>query len=551
MHQILAVTALTGLLLAPGASQAARLLERGDFEKAAKAARTVVGKDPADIQGWEVLADALCGLGRPNDDWAEIGTGMDKNPKNAALTKKLGDIFCKIAEKERAAGGDPATPLNFYGDAERMYGEAIKLDPKLAGAYYGKAHAGLKLGAKDPERRAAARQLLGQCLTLDPNYVEAHSLQAFLLYEDGNTARSKGNESLAMEKYRAAENKYAVAIKLGTKDPLDYVRHGHCFYAQGKLDEAKQAYLQQIVHFPENDTAIRSGLYYLAKRNWRNAAPLLEEATKAAPKSFVAWYWYGYTLFVTNRLNEALRAYGQADKLSPNNSTTLYMIGYCYEKANDADKALRSYRKALEANPDNTDAAGRMSGIIVANRADIDRAEKLYEELIKLAPRNGFILNDYALVLRDWAERRGAAKDKNPPADVKRRIKRSGQVYEMAAALLPDDPQIQSDTGLLFEFYPANFDAKKAKAYFTHALDISDYTYRDAFDGLNRLCHKTGDWETLRDYAESVVGTIERGNQAVAPAGGGPPRTLPNETPGLLARAKKALAEAEAKFKGN
>jgi hypothetical protein len=134
--------------------------------------------------------------------------------------------------------------------------------------------------------------------------------------------------------------------------------------------------------------------------------------------------------------------------------------------------------------------------------------------------------------------------------DVAKRLKRSGEVYEEAAALLQNEPQVQSDTGLLFEFYPANFDADKAKRYFCRALEISDYTYRDAFDGLNRLCRKTGDWETLRDYSEGVIGSLERGKQAIAPVGGGSPRELPNETPGLKARAQAAFRDANARLKG-
>jgi hypothetical protein len=101
----------------------------------------------------------------------------------------------------------------------------------------------------------------------------------------------------------------------------------------------------------------------------------------------------------------------------------------------------------------------------------------------------------------------------------------------------------------MFQYYPCNFDAKKAKAYFTRSLELSDYAYRDAFDGLARLCQQTKDWETLADYAERVVGSMERGNHAIAPAGGGAAAALPNESPGLKARAEAALRLAQAKLK--
>ena len=112
----------------------------------------------------------------------------------------------------------------------------------------------------------------------------------------------------------------------------------------------------------------------------------------------------------------------------------------------------------------------------------------------------------------------------------------------------PGTPQIQSDTGLLFQYYPCNFDAAKAKLYFTRALELSDFAYRDAFDGLDRLCRQTNDWETLEKYAESVVGSMER-NQAIAPVGGNAPEAIPNETPGLKARAEAALKLAQEKLR--
>jgi tetratricopeptide (TPR) repeat protein len=218
-----------------------------------------------------------------------------------------------------------------------------------------------------------------------------------------------------------------------------------------------------------------------------------------------------------------------------------------HERLGDAEKALDGYREALRLAPGYADAAFRFEGVI-RTRQDMDRAEKLYEELIKLAPENVDVHNNYALLLRDWSEATRRATDADPPAEVKRRIKRSGEVYEAAAALSPD-PQIQSDTGLLFEFYPCNFDAEKAKRYFIKSLQNSDFAYRDAFDGLDRLCRRTGDWETLADSAERVVGSMERGNHAIAPAGAGPAEARPNESPGLKARAEAALRLAQEKLK--
>ncbi|MHC4547884.1 MAG: tetratricopeptide repeat protein [Planctomycetota bacterium] len=532
MRKAVILVVLAAAVLAGGADQAAKLLGQGKFRRAADAARKLVTKDATNVDAWLVLADALLGLGEPADAWEALETAMEKSPKDARLSIKLGDVFVRMAEDAQRMSGDGTTIRNYYLDAERMYAEAAVKDPASADARYGQASVSFWLGDKEK-----AKKLLAACLKLDGDHGRAHALQGYMLYLDKN--------------YVEAQRKYEVALKLDDSDPLTFVRYGHTFYAQGKYDEAKQAYIAGLKRHPDNNVPIVSGLYHLANRDkqtrsWLNLEPYLRDAVKEAPQSAPTWYYLGYCHFSSERIADALAAYRKADKLSPGNATYLYNIGYCHEKLGKEKAALDAYRKALKAQPDHPDAATRFYNIAITRSAEIDAAEKLFEELIKLAPNTGLVHNDYALILRNWAEATRTATSKSPPERVRRRLKRSGEVYEIAARLIPDDPQIQSDTGLLFEFYPCNFDPAKAKRYFTRALDISGYVYRDAFDGLTRLCQKTKDWKTLKVYAEYVIDAlVEQGKIAVAPVRGGAPKELPNETPGLIRRARNALKLAE------
>lgn len=542
---LLAVPALAG-----GADDARRLLAQGDAGKAAEAARKAADKNPSDIDAWLVLVDALFELEQPADAWEALEPAIEKNPKEPRLSLKLGDAFVMLAEKEKTESGDGMTILNYYLDAERNYGEALKKDPKCAAAVYGMASANFESGRAGGKERAA--QLVAECLGIDGNFAKAHALQGYMLYLDGQQQKKEAD---AKQKYAAAEAKYALALKLGDNDELDMLRYGHTLLAQGRLDEAKKAYLAATAMHPESDLPIKSGLYHVANRgeakpSWTNPKlkPVLEEATKEAPKSPFAWYYLGFCQATVQAWDDAFKSYGHALELDPTNANYMYQCGYMQEKMGNGEKALDAYRDALKAAPEFADAAFRFEGLI-GTRADVERAEKLYEELIALAPGNADVHNNYALLLRDWAEATRKATDDSPPADVKRRLKRSGEVYEIAARLAPEVAQIQSDTGLMFQYYPCNFDAEKAKAYFTRSLALSDNAYRDAFDGLARLCQQTKDWETLADYAERVVGSMERGNQAIAPAGGGAAQPLPNETPGMKARAEAALRLAQQKLK--
>jgi tetratricopeptide (TPR) repeat protein len=544
---LLAVPALAG-----GADDAKALLARGEAAKAADTARRATASNPADIPAWLVLADALMAAGEPEAAWEAMDEAVKKNPADARLSIKRGDVFVRLAEQEKLGGNVGSTIVNYYLDAERNYKEAFGKDPKSAEAVYGMASVNFELG--DEERKGKAKTLLADCLGLDKDFYKAHALQAYMLYLDGMAFARDRKHAEAKPKFQAAENEYAIALKLGDKELLDLVRYGHTLLAQERLDEAKAAYVAALKAWPQSEVPVVSGLYHIANRgaqkaSWSNPKlkPLLEATVKEAPQSPVAWYYFAYCQTLESDWEDALKSYGKARDLDPKKAVYVFQVGHMHERLGDGDKALDCYRDALKLSPDYADVAFRFEGII-RTKQDMDRAEKLYEELIELAPENVDVHNNYALLLRDWAESTRRATDKDPPAEVKRRIRRSGEIYEKAAALSPD-AQIQSDTGLLFEYYPCNFDADKAKRYFTTSLQAADFAYRDAFDGLDRLCRKTGDWETLADYAERVVGSMERGNHAIAPTGGGPAEAQPNETPGLKARAAAAHRLAQEKLR--
>jgi tetratricopeptide (TPR) repeat protein len=545
---LLAVPALAG-----GADDAKALLARGEAAKAAETARKAAKADPADIPAWLVLADALIADGVPEDALGDIEGAIAKNKQEPRLWIKLGEVNMKVAEKLQGSGADGMTITNHYLDAERCYGDALKLDPKSAEATFGMANANYWSGRADGKEKA--KKLIADCLGLDKDFAKAHALQAFILYQDGIELATQRKHADAKPKFQAAEAEYALALKLGDTELLDMVRYGHTLLAQERLDEAKAAYIAALKAWPRFDLPVVSGLYHVANRgapkaSWANPKlkPLLESATKEAPQSPVAWYYLAYCQTVESDWEQALKSYTKARDFDPKKAVYVFQVGHMHEKLGDADKALAAYREALKLSPDYADPAFRFEGIIRSKAPQMDDAEKLYEELIALAPDNVDVCNNYALLLRDWAEATRRATDKDPPAEVRRRIKRSGEVYEKAAALSPD-AQIQSDTGLLFEYYPCNFDAEKAKRYFTRSLQASEYAYRDAFDGIDRLCRKMGDWETLADCAERVVGSMEGGNHAIAPSGGGPAGRMPNETPGLKARAAAALRLAQDKLK--
>lgn len=519
----------SSIALAGGADGPAALLKKGEAKKAAEEAERLAKADAKNIDAWLVLADALLAQGAPDQAWDKIEPAIDANPKEARLCMKLADIFIRMAEDAQLQPETSGQARGYYADARRWYHDASKLDPKSADAIYGEAFAAYWLSELDD-----ARKLLADALAVNPSHGKTHLFQAEMFYRE--------------KKYAEAETKFESALKLDDSDPVMCLHYGHALFAQGKNDQAKAAYIRTLKRHPTYEAAILSGLLYLVNKDYSKAVPILLEATKEAGNSGPLWFYVGFAYTKAKASKDAEAAFRKSLEIAPNDARTLHYLGLLLEENGDRAGAFEQYKRSLRANADYVDPASRIQSMILAED-DIDAREKLFEELIRLAPNQAWILNNYALVLRDWAEARGAHGDENPPTDVKRRIGRSAEIYEKAAALAPEDPQIQSDTGLLFDWYPCIRDDRKAFEYFKRSLDLSGHCYRDAFDGLARVCRRTKDWETLAEYAGGVVQAIEEGGIAIAPIGGNPPAEHPGETPGLRARAEAALREARANLK--
>jgi len=529
MRNALVSTLLCAVAAAGGADGAAALLKGGDAAKAESEARKLYQADPKNADALIVLADAMLALDRAEEVWTLLEAAEPVHGGDARLHLRWGHAFLKLAEQSlrESQGGAGLDTTNLFLDAKRMYEQALARDAKNVEAVYGMAYVAYSTGAVDE-----AKTLLAKALGIGKTHAPTHALQALLLYNE--------------RQYAAAEEGYRRARELDDSDPMVCLMLGHTQVAQGKLADAKASYLYTLKRHPDYAPAIRVGLCAMVRNDWAKLAPILQEALKEIRNSAPLWFYAGFAHLQGGANKDALAAFQEARKLDARNAQYAYYVGYALEADGKAEEALEQYREALRLDPAFDEPAYRFQGIATM-KADIERAEKLYEELIKLAPGNALIHNNYALLLRDWAERRGATGN-DPPQEVRRRIRRSGEVYEIAASLSEDDPQIQSDTGLLFEFYPCNRDDAKAERYFTRALVRSDYLYRDAFDGLARLCRRARRWEVLRDFAEGVVAAIDRGGVAIAPTGGGEPRELATETPGLRARAEAALAEANQKL---
>ncbi|MHC5049310.1 MAG: tetratricopeptide repeat protein [Planctomycetota bacterium] len=488
--------------------------------------------DSRTAEEWRKLARGQIEQEQYEDAWETLESAIEAHPGDARLRLALGDVFFRLGEREQRAGGSATSITNFYLDAERMYDEALGLDAQSFDAVYGKARANYNLSGTVAGTKEKAAALVARCLALDPEHGGALALEGHLFYGD--------------RKYAHAACSFGLALSRGVADLTAYVRRGHCAYTQGRTDEAKEAYLDALRRHPTSDVPIRSGLYYLAGKDWQNAVPLLREATEAAPRSAPAWFYLGFGRYAGESWGPAAVAFGRAVELAPQDANAHYYLGAATQKRGDGDAALEHFRRALKADPAHAEAADAFGRRIRAKARHHGEFMRLYEELLVLAPANPWVRNNYAYSLRNAAEMTGAANTAAVPEEVILLLRRSGEVYEDVARMRPDDPQIQSDTGLVYEFYPAVRDDTKATTYFTRALDLTGSRYRDAMNGLIRLCERNHDWKTLHEHTSVAAAALAEGEPGLYPTEAG--EILPTGDEGtrqLRAEVDRALALAQ------
>lgn len=99
------------------------------------------------------------------------------------------------------------------------------------------------------------------------------------------------------------------------------------------------------------------GRLYIEKNDFLNAEPNCKKAVELNKNNFDAWFYYGLSLKMNNKIDEAIEAYEKALDLNPNAATVLHNLGNIYTNIkNDPKTALKYYERYLKCDPENDDA---------------------------------------------------------------------------------------------------------------------------------------------------------------------------------------------------
>lgn len=112
----------------------------------------------------------------------------------------------------------------------------------------------------------------------------------------------------------------------------------------------------------------------------------LEEFLKKNPEDAKAWTQLGNIFYDTNRVTDAIEAYGRSLELAPGNPMVLTDLGVMHRRNQSPEKAIEYFDLAIQANPDFETARFNKGIVLMHDLNNLDAAIQVWEELLEINP---------------------------------------------------------------------------------------------------------------------------------------------------------------------
>jgi tetratricopeptide (TPR) repeat protein len=437
------------------------------------------------------LAEVRLDMPNPDLDGAEmaIKTALDLvEDKVGEYWKVLGRVSFARGDLALKARQSANTIKSWFSDAEVRFQEARKLDPKDPETLW------MYGWAKElQEYPRKAREAYQQCMAEFPAEPGGYRRLGAMISNQANRTDGGQNEKADQIRRKALEVFDQGLEKAGPDAEIYYLR-GLALEWAGKWDEAKESYRNAVRTDADLDKAWRRLL--ALKESDADLVKLAREILKKDRTNGTASMWLGYLLTKQGEVREAM------DVMLP---------------------ALKVHREhySLWFQASNTAGTVYQSNNLTTKSQSIPWYEKIHEfyEFSGAAASN-----------IGWYHR-----------DVTRNYKESLKWYLAAVEREPNNQEIQNDTGLIYLFHFTGAEQKKALPFLEKTLALvmeDEQAPRQGFwDALENLC------VYYTSVEPNPTKVIEYGTMRNRPYAGVSPYARSPKTPGLVARARKALGE--------
>jgi tetratricopeptide (TPR) repeat protein len=308
-------------------------------------------------QGYKTLFRLLYNL---------AGAFYDKN--EYIKSEELYRTANAITSDKDALNGQGAS-LSLMGrteEADRIYKQAIALDPKYAQSYSNRA--GNLVGVPGRDEEALAEAL--RAVEVDPNFAHAHSVL--------------GSVYVEAKDYDKAVASYDESLRLDPNLANSYSGLGSLYFYLAKYDESIKAYNRTIELAP-NLSSAHNGLanVYLMQGNYDEAEKSYHRAIGLAgsngPDLTYPHNGLGVAYYQQGKLEEAAAELKTAIKWAPTSPYPVENLGQIRLHRNQVDKAKADFEAALKLNPKSHTIRLHL-GYALALKGDHAAARKLWQE---------------------------------------------------------------------------------------------------------------------------------------------------------------------------
>jgi protein O-GlcNAc transferase len=283
-----------------------------------------------------------------------------------------------------------------FETAERLFGEAVALQPDAADALFARASALQELG-----RHAAALAVLDALLELRPGQAQAWNNRGNLLLtlDRGGQAIASYDRAIALKSdypeawhnravarmkaqdYRDAEADLSEALRLKPDYPDALEHRGVALEALGRHQDAAMSYEAALKLRPSSaELLLRRADCLLHLGSLAEALSEYDRSLALAHGNPEAWHNRGVALSRLGRLEDALESYDKALHLKADFASAWNNRGSVLLALKKHHEALSSYERALAIQPDLAEAWTSRGGLLLGQQryvealADFDRA---------------------------------------------------------------------------------------------------------------------------------------------------------------------------------
>jgi tetratricopeptide (TPR) repeat protein len=346
-----------------GLARAHRAL--GDEPRAVEHAEAALKANPEHVGGKVLIAEVIWRARHDETRALALLDSVVKQPA-AASAQELVSAFTVL--------GDVHLERSRISHAEAAYGNALKIDPKAAGALNGLGDALFRAGRysealaryeaaaqADPDDLAAkvgvakaklALEQLQDSLEMLKKLREGNAKSLLVNYWYGRAQEAAGDRPSAEAAYRAA-----IALEGGEQTLVDaYVALALLLNQLGRGEEA-QKLLAEAKTKLKSSPAVHKALGELALQQGRDAAAIesFQRALELDPADVGATFRLGIALRRTRRFDEANRMLDAVSAVDRDFPGLALERGLLYESSGRSEEALKAYEGALAKAPNDVD----------------------------------------------------------------------------------------------------------------------------------------------------------------------------------------------------